>query len=52
MCKREWIPAILMGLLSRDLCLLGAIFSACCTSLSEDNPNAQSVRTPDKTNNK
>ena len=51
MCKTEWIPAILMGLLLRDRCLLGAIFSAYCKSLSEDIPDAQSVRTPDKTNN-
>ena len=51
MCKTEWIPAILMGLLLRDLCLLGAIFSAYCTSLSEDIPDAQGVKTPDKTNN-
>ena len=49
--KTKWIPAILMGLLLRDLRLLGTFFSAYCKSLSEDIPHAQSAQTPDKTNN-
>ena len=51
MCKTEWILGILMGLLSRDLSLFGAIVSAYCTSISDDILDAKSAQSPDKTNN-